>query len=72
VRYSNVDTQKVKILKVNKSKYNIYRLNNTITGKNYIGSFLNIASRFNYYYSIVYLENRVKKKKDSSIINNSL
>ncbi len=60
--YSNVDTQKVKIFKVNKSKYNIYRLNNTITGKKYIGSFRNLASIFSYYHSIIYLENREKKK----------
>ena len=68
--YSNVDTQKVKIFKVNKSKYNIYRLNNTITGKKYIGSFINLASIFSYYHSIIYLENR--EKKDSSIIYNYL
>jgi group I intron endonuclease len=68
--YNNMDINKSIIILNNKIKCGIYRLNNIITGKSYIGSSVNLASRFSNYYSIVFLENRVKK--GSSIIYNSL
>lgn len=68
--YSNMDINKSIILSENKRKSGIYRLNNIITGKSYIGSSINLARRFSDYYSIAYLENGVKK--GSSIIYNSL
>ena len=60
VTFSNAET-KVKLLKANKSNSVIYRLNNTITGKRYRGSYKNLLARFNDYYSLVNIENRVKK-----------
>jgi group I intron endonuclease len=68
--YNNMDINKSIITLDNKRKCGIYRLNNIITGKSYIGSSVNLASRFSNYYSIVFLENRVKK--GSSIFYNSL
>jgi group I intron endonuclease len=68
--YNNMDINKSIIILNNKRKCGISRLNNIITGKSYIGSSVNLASRFTNYYSRVFLENRVKK--GSSIIYNSL
>src|SRR6266849_4907080 len=70
VSYNNADKDKHKVYMENKRKSGIYRINNLITGKSYIGSSVNIAGRFSNYYSLVYLENRVKK--GSSIIYSSL
>ena len=49
--YYNPGTIKAKVLKDNKNKSGIYRWNNLITGKSYIGSSINIAGRLNIYYS---------------------
>jgi group I intron endonuclease len=69
--YNNMDINKSIIILNNKRKCGISRLNNLITGKSYIGSSVNLASRFiNYYYRVFLEENRVKK--GSSIIYNSL
>jgi group I intron endonuclease len=69
--YNNMDINKSIIILNNKRKCGISRLNNLITGKRYIGSSVNLASRFiNYYYRVFLEENRVKK--GSSIIYNSL
>ena len=39
------------ILKENKRKSGIYRLNILVTGKSYMGSSINLAGRLNIYYS---------------------
>lgn len=70
VTYTNAEKYKYLILKENKNKSGVYRLNNIIIGKSYIGSSVNLVCRFNNYYSIVFLENKVKK--GPSIIYNSL
>ena len=70
IAYSNADVDKSRVYKDNKNKSGIYRLNNIIDGKYYIGSSVDLARRFSNYYSICYLKNRVKK--GSSIIYNAL
>jgi len=51
VTYPNMDVNKSFILSENKRKSGIYRLNNLITGKSYVGSSVNLAGRLNIYYS---------------------
>jgi group I intron endonuclease len=70
VSYSNADKDKHIIYKENRNKSGIYRWNNLITGKSYIGSSISLTSRLNAYYSLGYLKKRVEK--GSSIIYNSL
>lgn len=59
---------KINLLYIKKS--GIYRWNNLITGKNYIGSSISLGNRFGNYYSLAYLKKRIEK--GSSIIYNSL
>jgi group I intron endonuclease len=70
VSYFYLDTNKSIIYKENKGKPGIYRLNNIITGKSYIGSAIDLSRIFSNYYSIVYLKNSLDN--GSSIIYNSL
>lgn len=51
VSYYNIDISKAIILKANARKSGIYRWNNLITGKSYVGSSINLASRLSIYYS---------------------
>jgi hypothetical protein len=66
VTYSNMDINKDILFIENRGKSGIYRLNNIITGKSYIGSSVSLGRRFSNYYSTGYLEYKVKK--GSSII----
>lgn len=68
--YNNADTDKSIIYNKNKGKSGIYRWNNLITGKSYIGSSINLPGRFRNYYSVAYLKKRVEK--GSSIIYSSM
>lgn len=68
VSYFNMDANKGIIYKDNKGKSGVYRINNEINGKSYIGSSINLVGRFSNYYSLVSLKN----KERSSIINNSI
>lgn len=68
--YFNLGISKSIIYKENRRKPGIYRLNNIITGKSYIGSSIDLSRRFSNYYSIVYIKNSLKNS--SSIIYNSL
>jgi len=61
--YSNPDTCKVRILAENKSKTGIYRWVNTINGKSYKGSALNLRHRFISYFNI----NQVLHKRNMLI-----
>ena len=70
VSYSNADKDKSIVYKENKKKSGIYRWNNLITDKSYIGSSISLGGRFSNYYSLAYLKKRVKR--GSSIIYNSL
>jgi hypothetical protein len=38
----------------NKNKSGIYRWSNVISGKSYVGSYINLAKRFRDYFSIIY------------------
>jgi len=49
--YFNVKTEKSKILKDNKNKAGVYRWVNLINNKTYIGSSINLSSRFYKYFS---------------------
>ena len=44
VTYSNIDIDKSKVYKDNKGKSGIYRWNNKITHKSYVGSSINLGS----------------------------
>lgn len=67
ITYSNLALDKYRIYEENKKKAGIYRWNNIITGKSYVGSSINLGHRFSQYYSIIHL-----KKKQSSIIYKSI
>jgi len=68
--YFNAYKDKSIVYKENKNKSGIYRWNNLITDKSYIGSSISLGGRFSNYYSPAFLKNRIKK--GSSIIYNSL
>lgn len=70
VSYLNADKDKSIVYKENKNKSGIYRWNNLITSKSYIGSSISLRNRFSDYYSLAYLKRRTVK--GSSIIYNSL
>lgn len=70
VSYFNSYIDKSIIYKENKNKSGVYRWNNLITGKSYIGSSVSLSGRFSSYYSLTYLKKRVEK--GSSIIYSSL
>ena len=54
--YKNADTQKLEILQENKNKSGIYRWINKINGKTYVGSAINLYSRFSVYYSLLSIQ----------------
>lgn len=68
--YLNAEIDKSIIYKENKNKSGIYRWNNLITGKSYVGSSISLRNRFASYYSLACIKKRVDK--GSSIIYNSL
>jgi group I intron endonuclease len=51
VTYDNVEIQKDKILQENKGKSGIYRLTNIVNEKTYVGSAIDLRTRFYVYYS---------------------
>jgi len=73
ISYSNADTLKESILNENKSKSGIYRFTNTINGKSYIGSAINLSYRFHQYYSYKFLSTYLSSRKSyiySSLLKN--
>lgn len=68
--YSNIDIDKSKIYKDNKGKSGIYRWNNKITNKSYVGSSINLGSRLSIYYSKKAMLGKVKSR--TSIIYSAL
>jgi group I intron endonuclease len=70
VSYTNASEYKNTILSENKNKSGIYRWNNLITGKSYIGSSISLSKRFSIYYSLNSLKRNVNK--GSSAIYNAL
>lgn len=51
VTYNNLILDKSRIYEENYKKSGIYRWNNKITGKSYVGSSINLANRFSIYFS---------------------
>lgn len=70
ISYSNIDENKSIIYKENKGKSGIYRWNNIITGKSYIGSSINLGNRLSIYYSNKAMLAKVKTR--TSIIYSAL
>nr|QID02720.1 hypothetical protein [Orbilia oligospora]QID02784.1 GIY endonuclease [Orbilia oligospora] len=70
VVYTNAETQKVQILKENKSKSGVYRWVNLENGKSYVGSSTKLSRRLRDYYDISFLNAEIKKNK--SLIYNAL
>ena len=68
--YNNAHIDKYKIYAENKSRSDIYVLNNLITGKCYIGSSISLSSIFSCYYSLPYLNKSLKGS--SSMIYSTL
>lgn len=64
--YSNAKEDKLKILKENKGKSGIYKWNNKITNKSYIGSTVDLGNRLKFYYYSSNLE-RVLSNESSLI-----
>lgn len=71
ISYKNSLSEKSLILKDNKNKSGIYKWNNLITGKSYIGSGVNLTKRLYLYYSTGYLINRLLKGKSAMTSVNS-
>jgi len=57
--YSNAYTQKEQICKDNKRKTGIYRWTNVVSGKNYIGSSVDLSIRFRYYLNTNFLKRQI-------------
>ena len=55
LKYSNADTNKLKILKEIKGKAGIYRWINNINGKCYVGSSVDLSKRLYKYYSLAHI-----------------
>jgi len=53
--YHNADSQKKEIYLNSKGKSGVYMWVNTINGKRYVGSSVNLQRRFSAYYSVAYL-----------------
>jgi len=70
ILYDDALNSKKKILQDNKQKCGIYKWVNKLNGKSYIGSSVNLSSRFSNYFSLNYLLN--KTSKYNSIIYNAL
>src|ERR1700721_2830111 len=70
ITYSNLDLNKSRVYAENKRKSGIYRLNNLITGKSYVGSSVNLAGRLNIYYSEKAMLSKLSTRK--SIIYSAL
>ena len=70
VSYFNLDTNKSLIYKENKGKSVIYRLNNIINSKSYVGSAKCLTVRLSVYYSPNSLRKRLEK--GSSLIHRAL
>jgi len=66
VSYKNADTQKIEILKANKEKAGIYRWTHKESGKNYVGSAIDLSKRLRSYYNLSYLY--LETKKNNSLI----
>ena len=65
--YTNADTQRIQILKENKSKSGIYRWVNLKNGKSYVGSSTKLSRRLRDYFDISPLFFFfLKKKKEGS------
>ena len=67
IKYSNVDTDKSKILKDNKGRAGIYQWTHVQSGKKYVGSSVDLTKRFSLYYSKRCLE-QYKSYINSAII----
>jgi len=61
--YSNTNTMKLYILRVNKGKADIYRLTHKESEKFYVDSAKDLKSRMTNYFSLKYLERRIKTNK---------
>lgn len=61
IYYSNTAIQKKDILINNKTKTGIYRWNNLVTGKSYVGSAISLSNRFTIYYSLGALKSKINK-----------
>jgi group I intron endonuclease len=70
VTYTNVEKYKSFILKENKRKSGIYRWNNKVTHKSYVGSSINLSSRLSTYYSKKAMQAKIKTS--TSIIYSAL
>jgi len=55
LKYSNADSDKLKILKEIKGKAGIYRWINNINGKSYVGSSVDLSKRLYIYYSLAHI-----------------
>jgi len=70
VVYTNAETQRIQILKENKSKSGVYRWVNLENGKSYVGSSTDLGRRLRNYFYISFLKTEIKKNK--SMIYNAL
>jgi len=55
ITYSNMDSNKQKIVYENKKKSGVYRITNLENGNDYVGSSINLGSRFYNYFSFIRL-----------------
>ena len=60
-KYANADLEKKKILEENKEKSGVYCWRNLVNGKMYIGSSVDLGTRFRQYFNINHLEYKLQK-----------
>ena len=56
--YPNAEQNKSLILKDNKKKLGVYRWNNIITDKSYVGSYIPLSNRLRTYYYLGYIKKK--------------
>lgn len=70
ITYADLDKNKYAIYENSRNKSGIYRWNNLITGRSYVGSAVNLTRRLGNYFSSSFLKKELSKHK--SIISSSL
>lgn len=59
ITYNNADINKSLIYEENRGKSGIYRWNNLIIGKSYVGFSISLSRRFRIYYSLISLKRKL-------------
>ena len=61
--YINADIDKLRIIQENKGKAGVYLFRNSVNGKTYIGSSINLVGRLRNYFSLYFLEKAINNTR---------